>query len=78
VLALLVTVVRAIIAACRSRVGLVTENLALRQQLAVMKRARPRPKLRSVDRAFWILLSHAWSRWAEMLIIACPRLGKRN
>jgi len=43
------------------------ENLALRQQLAVMKRSVKRPKLRTTDRMFWILLSRFWSRWKEFL-----------
>jgi len=36
---------------------LALENLALRQQLAVMKRQCPRPRLRKVDRWFWLRLS---------------------
>ena len=31
---------------CASRAALVVENLALRQQLAVLRRAKPRPRLR--------------------------------
>jgi len=31
------------------------ENLALRQQLAVLKRATKRPKLTNADRAFWVV-----------------------
>ena len=40
-----------------SRSQLVLENLALRQQLAVLSRERPRPKLRRWDRLFWVCLS---------------------
>jgi len=32
----------------------------------------PRPGLRPIDRAFWAVLSRAWSRWAEALIIVKP------
>ncbi len=39
-----------------SRADLLTENLALRQQLAALKRQRPRPPLDDVDRAFWVAL----------------------
>src|SRR5215472_16279833 len=39
------------------------ENLALRQQLAVMKRQCPRPRLRRVDRVFWVWLSRVWRNW---------------
>jgi hypothetical protein len=40
----------ALIAALRPRASLVVEVLVLRQQLAVLKRARPRPHLRPLDR----------------------------
>ena len=38
----------------RSRSDTALEILALRQQLAVLKRKRPRPVLNSLDRLFWI------------------------
>ena len=37
------------------------ENLALRQQLAVLKHQAKRPRLRNRDRFFWVLLSRIWS-----------------
>ena len=43
---------------------LALENLALRQQLAAMKRSIKRPRLRCRDRLFWILLSRFWSQLA--------------
>ena len=48
------------------------ENLALRQQLAILNRKAARPRLRPVDRAFWAVLSRAWSRWADALLIVKP------
>jgi putative transposase len=48
------------------------ENLALRQQLAVMKRRRPRPRLQIADRIFWVWLSTVWSLWRQALIIVRP------
>ena len=45
------------------------ENLALRQQIAVMKFQQPRPKLRVGDRRFWLFLSRYWSAWRQALII---------
>ena len=45
----LLTLVRAL---CRDRAQLALENLALRQQLAVLKRSVKRPKLRRRDRIF--------------------------
>jgi transposase InsO family protein len=58
-------------AAFRTRAGLVAENLALRQQLAVLRVGR-RPQLRPLDRAFWVVLSRVWFRWAEALAIVKP------
>ena len=43
----------------RSRLELVVENLALRQQLAVFKQKRARPRLHPIDRLFWVLLREA-------------------
>ena len=48
------------------------EILALRQQLAVLKRKRPRPQLNRLDRIFWKAIHQCWSRWAEVLIIVKP------
>jgi len=43
--------------------NLVAENLALRQQLVVMKRANNPPKIRMADRLFWVFLSRIWRLW---------------
>ncbi len=48
------------------------ENLALRQQLAVLKRSHTRLKIKQRDRLFWIWLSRTWSGWREALIIVKP------
>ena len=48
------------------------EILALRQQLGVLKRKNPRPRLRKVDRLFWTLLCHIWPAWTNALIIVKP------
>ena len=45
----------AIVRTFRSRRGLMLENLALRQQLAVLKRIHPRPKLGPLDKLFWVV-----------------------
>ncbi len=71
-LTLLEAIAGALIAALRPRANLVLENLALRQQLAVLRRKTPRPGLRPMDRAFWAVLSRAWSRWADALVIVKP------
>ena len=61
--------VRAIRALCRRRADLVMENLALRQQVTVLKKERPRPTLRDTDRAFWVALREAWPGWASRLVL---------
>jgi len=72
VLAIVSALLGAFIAAVRPRASLVVEILVLRQQLAVFKRDRPRPPLRPIDRAFWVVVSLAWSRWADALAIVKP------
>ena len=56
----------------RSRSDTALEVLALRQQVAVLKRRRPRPTLRHLDRLFWTTLRRFWSRWADVLVIVKP------
>ena len=57
---------------CQSRTNTALEVVALRQQLAVLKRKRPRPVLNSLDRLFWTTLRHLWSRWIDVLVIVKP------
>ena len=54
------------------RAALHTEILALRQQVAVLKRKRPRPSLRMADRVFWVILSCLWPGWRHALVIVRP------
>ena len=54
------------------RAALHTEILALRQQVAVLKRPRPRPSLRKADRVFWVILSCLWPGWRHALVIVRP------
>jgi hypothetical protein len=53
----------------RSKQGIVLENLALRQQLAVQKRSIERPMIKNTDRIFWVWLSKIWNDWRSLLII---------
>ena len=55
-----------------SRTALAAENLAMRQQLAVINRKIHRPQLRRRDRFFWVILSQLWKNWWEVLIIVKP------
>ena len=56
----------------RSRGDTALEVLALRQQVAVLKRKRPRPALNSLDHFFWVALRRFWSRWTDVLVIVKP------
>lgn len=56
----------------RSRTDTALEVLALRQQVAVLKRKRPRPVLNTLDRFFWTTLCRSWSRWKDVLAIVMP------
>src|SRR5262249_1719882 len=53
-------------AVSRHRLGL--EAAALRQQLVLFKRKRPRPFLRYIDRLFWVLLQQWWPDWKGALV----------
>lgn len=55
-----------------SRQELVLENLALRQQLAVLRKQTPRPEVRTIDRLFWVTLSSIWPTWKDALHIVKP------
>jgi putative transposase len=59
-------------ATLKARRDLALENLALRQQLAVLKRFQTRLKIKQSDRLFWTFLSRIWSGWRSALIIVKP------
>jgi putative transposase len=49
------------------------ENLALRQQLTVLRRSAPkRLQLTPADRIFWLWLRRVWSDWRSALLIVKP------
>ncbi|MBI1320471.1 MAG: integrase, partial [Candidatus Hydrogenedens sp.] len=52
--------------------NLTAENLALRQQLLVLKRNQKRLKLEERDRLFWVALSGIWSGWRDALVFVHP------
>ena len=63
----------ALAAACfRSRRDLLLENLALRQQLAVLARNQSRPRFAAPERLFWVVMRRLWSGWHSVLAIAEP------
>ena len=69
VVALLVWFLRAVFT---SRGSLALENLALRQQLATYARAKKRPRLKPVERVFWVALSKVWAGWCSPLAFVKP------
>ncbi len=62
----------------RSQAVLAAENLALRQQLAVLSEQKRRPRLRKRDRIFWVWLSKFWTRWRSVLLIVQPCCPPRH
>ena len=56
----------------RARRSLLLENLALRQQLTVLKRRHPRPRLDLLDKLFWVAIRRFWSGWQKSLIAVTP------
>jgi transposase InsO family protein len=56
----------------KSRAALHLENLALRQQLAMLHGSVKRPKLDPADRLFWAWLCRIWNDWRSALVIVKP------
>jgi putative transposase len=72
VLEIILVIVRSLALACRGHHELVLENLALRQQLHALRRTVTRPRLRTRDRLFWIVLAHTWRHWRAALVLVQP------
>ena len=72
VLKLILALLGAVRVFFRSRQDAALEILALRQQVAVLKRKRPRPRLNRLDRLFWTALRRGWPRWTDVLVIVKP------
>jgi putative transposase len=68
----LVVALRSLALCCGGHRAVALENLALRQQLAVFKRAVKRPSLRRRDRLFWMLLHKMWRQWRTALAVVHP------
>src|SRR5437016_1153909 len=56
----------------QSHRSLLLENLALRQQLAVLKRKHPRPRMGRVDKIFWVFARRFWGAWKQSLVLVNP------
>jgi hypothetical protein len=69
----LITLLATLSSIFRSRAALELENLALRHQIGVLRRAAAkRLKLTSADRLLWICLSRLWRGWRSALTIVKP------
>ena len=58
--------------ALRSRQRLLLENLLLRQQFQVALRNQRRPRLRTRDKLFWLLVHHLHRNWRRHLLLVRP------
>src|SRR5262249_31047234 len=67
----------AIAALLKPKARVVAENLCLRQQVVVLQRRQPRPRLLGADRRFWILARQWYSDWRGALLIVQPGTGLR-
>jgi putative transposase len=56
----------------RSQDAVAPENLALRQQVAIYKRKKKRPRLIRRDRWFWIALASFWKDCRQALLVVHP------
>src|SRR5262245_32380972 len=56
----------------RSRPELVAKNALLRQQLIVLARTTPRPRLTRTDRPLLVLLASRVRAWRQALLIVQP------
>ncbi len=66
------TLLRTLISCLASHRTLARENLAHRQQIAVLPRSVKCPHLKKSDRLFRALLSRVWTDWTEILTIVKP------
>ena len=69
---LVLALLAALRAALRTRSELTLENLALRQQLALLRRRSKRPRFGRLDRLLWVWLSNHWAGWREALHLVRP------
>jgi hypothetical protein len=71
-MSLVLALLSALRAALRTHADLTLENLALRQQLVLLRRRSKRPQFSPLDRVFWVWLSQRWARWREALQVVRP------
>src|SRR5258708_7026106 len=71
-MSLVLALLGALRAALRTRTDLTLENLALRQQLALLRRRSTRPQFGRLDRLLWVWLSNQWVGWREARHLVRP------
>ena len=72
-MAVLFALLQTLRASVRSRAALQLEILALRHQLHVLKRSRPRRlPITRADRVLWVWLSRVWQEWQAGVVIVKP------
>src|SRR5258708_14150986 len=71
-MSLVLALLGALRGAVRTRTDLALENLALRQQLALLRRRSTRPQFGRLDRLLWVWLSNQWVGWREALHLVRP------
>src|SRR6266853_3649977 len=62
----------AVLRILRTHRSLMLENLALRQQLAVLKRKHSRSRLGPFDKLFWVVARCFWTDWEKSLVLVLP------
>src|SRR5262245_15719269 len=69
----LVSLILTVRVSLRTRAALQLEILALRHQLQVLERSRPRRvRLTRSDRLLWVGISHLWRAWRSAVVIVKP------
>ena len=72
-ISVLISLLQTLRGLAQSRAVLHLEVLALRHQLQVLQRARPRRvRLATADRWLWVWLSRVWTAWRTALVIVKP------
>ena len=72
-MSVLISVLAVLGGSIRSRAALHLEVLALRHQLQVLQRSRPRRlRLARADRWLWVWLSRAWGDWRRAVVVVKP------
>ncbi len=61
----------------RSRSDLILENLALRQQLAVLQSRQPCRRMSASGRFLWVALRRLWPKWRQVLVVVRPEIVVR-